>query len=465
MRYLFFAAWLFGASTPIFAAEEPKTLSEQEIVAIAKDAYLYGYPLVTMDLTRQVMTNVAKPDGLKAPMGQFINARKYPTASFKDITAPNADTLYSVAWLDLAKEPYILQLPDEQNRYYLMPILSGWTDVFVSLGTRTTGTKGQEYAICGPNWKGTLPEGVKEIRSPTDMAWILGRTYCTGTKEDYKVVHELQNRYSLVPLSFYGKPYTPPKGVVDPKVDMKTAVRTQINHMDGEAYFNKLLSLMVSNPPALLDEPMIEKMAKIGLEPGKQLDFSKLDASIAKSLQLAPKLALEEMMSLQNSKNDNVNGWQFSLKTGVYGTNYLQRAYVAAIGLGANRPQDAIYPYTTVDSEQRPLSGQNQYVLHFSKEELPPVKGFWSLTMYNDQYFFVKNPLDRYSISPRNNLHYNEDGSLDLYIQHKSPGKKHESNWLPAPSDGFILMLRLYWPEESVLQGAWKPPAVKKIGK
>lgn len=453
----------FFATTCLFGAEAPAPLSEQEAIEIATEAYLYGYPLVTMDVTRQVMTNVAQPEALKSPMGQFINVRTYPDASFRDVTAPNADTLYSLAWLDVSKEPTILHVPDEKGRYYLMPMLSGWTDVFASPGTRTTGTGAQDFAITGPHWTGKLPAGVKQLKSPTNMVWIIGRTYCTGTPEDYTAVHAIQDQYTLVPLSFYGKPYTPPKGTVNPSIDMKTPVRAQVNHMDAATFFKRLVALMVANPPSLLDAPMIEKMAKLGIIPGKEFDFAKLDPLVARSLALAPKLALEEIIGLQNAKNDTTNGWHISKDAGLYGTNYLQRALVATIGLGANRPQDAVYPFTSVDSKGNPLSGKYNYVLHFAKGQTPPAKGFWSLTMYNDQYFFVANPLNRYTVSPRNNLKYNPDGSLDLYIQNESPGKDFESNWLPAPKTSFILMLRIYWPEASLLDGTWKPPGVQLI--
>ncbi len=457
----FFTLCTAFAVTTLFGADSTQKLSEQEAIEIATEAYLYGYPLVTMDLTRQVLTNTAAVEGRKAPMGQFMNAREYFDASFHDVVAPNSDTLYSSAWLDLSKEPYILHVPDENGRYYLMPMLSGWTDVFASPGTRTTGTQAKDFAITGPFWKGTLPDGVQQLKSPTNMVWIIGRTYCTGTPEDYKAVHAIQDQYTLVPLSSYGKPYTPQKGTVNPAIDMKTPVRTQVNRMDANTFFNKMTALMVDNPPSVLDTPMVERMAKLGIVPGKALDFKSLDPVIARSLELAPKLALEEMLSSENTKHDVVNGWHLSLNTGVYGTDYLTRATVAAIGLGANRPQDAIYPYTSEGSNGKPLTGKHRYVMHFTKDEIPPVKGFWSLTMYNDQYFFAQNPINRYSVSPRNNFKYNLDGSLDLFIQNEPPGKDLESNWLPAPKGAFILMLRLYWPEPSVLNGTWKPPVVQ----
>lgn len=441
----------------------PVTLSDAEAEAIGVEAYIYGYPLVTMDITRKVMTNTVVPEDNKAPMGQFYNARTYPDASFKSVTAPNADTLYSFSWVNLEKEPYILHVPDENGRYYLMPQLSGWTNVYAVPGTRTTGTKEADFAITGPNWKGTLPSGVTEFKAPTNLVWVLGRTYCTGTPEDYEAVHAIQDKYSLTPLSSYGKPYTPPNGVVDPNFDMKTPVRDQVNNLDAGTFFKQFASLLKNNPPATEDSAIVANLAKIGIVPGQDFDIKKVDPKIAKSLERAPKIALEKILAHNKSAGKYVNGWTFSTNTGLYGTNYLQRAYIAFVGLGANRPEDAVYPMTNVDVDGKPLNGKNNYVLHFNKDQIPPVRGFWSLTMYNDQYFFVANPLTRYNVSPRNNLKYNSDGSLDLYIQNANPGKDKEPNWLPAPTNSFVLMLRLYWLEESVISGTWKPSGVRLV--
>src|ERR1044071_6522065 len=198
---------------------------------LATDAYIYGYPLVTMEMTRRVMTNVAAPEGTRAPMGQLVKMREYPDASYRDVTAPNADTLYTTSWIDVGKEPWVLSIPDMKDRYYLMPLLDGWTTVFQVPGKRTTGTGAQTYAITGPGWTCTLPAGVKQYKSPTNIVWLLGRIYCTGTPEDYAAVHKLQDEFKLVPLSAYGKAYTPPAGTVDPSIDMKTAVREQVNRM------------------------------------------------------------------------------------------------------------------------------------------------------------------------------------------------------------------------------------------
>ena len=448
------------------SADRTISVGETEAVEIGTDAYIYGYPLVTMEMTRRVMTNVATPDGQHAPMGQFALMRGYPTAAFRDVTAPNADTLYSVAWLDLSREPYIFSIPDAQGRYYLMPMLDAWTNVFQVPGKRTTGTKAQKYAITGPGWRGTLPAGVTEYKSPTNLVWVLGRTYCTGTPEDYKEVHAFQDRLSLVPLSAYGKSYTPPPGRVDPNIDMKTAVRDQVSALDVDAYFKLMTDLMKNNPPASADAPILARMSRIGIVPGEAFDITKLEPATAAALQQVPKLAVQRIMASFASIGTLVNGWGIMLKAGVYGTDYLDRAFLTGIGLGANRPEDAVYPTSLTTADGKPYDGTNKYVMHFDKGELPPVRGFWSLTMYDAKFFFVENPLNRYTLSQRNKLKFNTDGSVDLYLQAANPGPDKESNWLPAPEGRFIPMLRLYWPKEtapSILNGTWKPPAVQQV--
>ncbi len=442
---------------------DPQKLSADEAKAIALDAYVYGYPLVTMEMTRRVMTNVDKVTAPRAPMGQLMRMREYPNASFRDVTAPNADTLYTNAFVDVSKEPYVLSLPEADDRYSLFPMLDGYTNVFEVPGKRTTGTGPQTYAITGPGWKGTLPEGVKEYRSPTSIVWLLGRIYCTGTPEDYAAVHKMQDAISLVPLSSYGKPYTPPVGTVDPSIDMKTPVRDQVNNLSAKDYFGLLATLMKDNPPADADKPTIDKMAKIGIEAGEPFDIDRLGAEAVSALQSVPKEGFDKIAARFKDVK-NINGWRFSTQTGQYGTEYLQRAMITAFGLGANLPQDAVYPTSEVDASGKPYDGANKYTLHFGKDRLPPAEGFWSLTMYDSGFFFVDNPLNRYTLSQRGNLTVNSDGSVDLYLQHENPGKEKEANWLPAPSGKFILMLRLYWPTQtppSIIDGTWKPPAVQ----
>jgi hypothetical protein len=454
---------LIAASS--FAAAAETKLSPAEAKQLAVEAYIYAYPLVTMEYTRRVITNVAKPEGTRGPMGQLIRLRSYPDAKFRDVTAPNADTLYTTAFIDVAKEPYVLGIPDAQDRYYLFPMLNAWTDVFQDPGKRTTGTDPQKYAITGPHWKGTLPSGLKEYKSATAIVWILGRIYCTGTPEDYAAVHKLQDEVSLVPLSAYGKSYAPPVGEVDPNIDMKTPVRDQVNALSTEDYFNLAAKLMKENPAYAEDAPMVAKLKKLSIFPGEKVDLSKLGAG--DELKDVPKLAFEKIMGHFKQAGVDDNGWTFTTKAGLYGTDYLQRAFITAIGLGANRPKDAVYPTSENDATGKPYMGTNKYTLHFAKGQFPPVDGFWSLTMYDEQMFFVDNPLNRYTLSARNEFVKNKDGSVDLYLQHENPGKDKEANWLPVPEGRFIPMLRLYWPKQhkpSILDGTWKPPAIRKAG-
>jgi hypothetical protein len=457
------AGLLLGMSAGAALAQTGRTETESAAV----DAYVYGYPLVTMELTRRSFTNVAQPDGKSAPMGYFVNVPKYPPASDKRVTAPNADTLYSTAWIDVGKEPYILHVPDEHGRYYLMPMLDGWTNVFADPGKRTTGTVAADFAITGPGWKGTLPPGIKvEYKSPTNIVWVLGRTYSTGTPDDYAAVNAIQAEYKLTPLSAWGKAYTPPPGVVNPAWDTKDPVRDQVDSMDGATYFRLLAEVMKTNPPAAADAPMVATMAKIGIVPGQDFDPAKLNPTASAAVQAAPRPAQAAIMGLLKEVA-LTNGWSVFTKLGLYGTEYRLRALVTAIGLGANRPQDAIYPIAEVDADGKPFDGANRYVMHFPAGQLPPVDGFWSLTMYDGQYFFVPNKLDRYTLSARNALKHNGDGSVDLYLQASDPGAAEEANWLPTTQSGkFIPMLRLYWPKEtppSILDGTWKPPPIQKV--
>jgi hypothetical protein len=430
---------------------------------IAREAYIYGYPLVTMDLTRRQETNVRDPDDAHAPMGQLVKLRAYPAVDNHTAAAPNADTLYTMVWLDVSTEPWVFSIPDMGDRFYIMPMLSGYNEVFFVAGTRGTGGKAQQYVVTGPGWSGALPEGLKQVKSPTALVWILGRVYCTGTPEDYQAVHALQDQFAAVPLSSYGKPYKPLPGVVDDKFDMKTAVRKQVNAMSLEEFFDYFARLLKTNPPKPEDAPLMVRMARIGIVPGQDLERTKLPTLGGK---LDPKIALLEMVEVLKTTKA-INGWLYwNTNAGTYDTDYLQRAMVTLIGPGLNFPQDAVYPFSEKDEHGEKYDGaSHNYVIHFDKGGLPPVKGFWSLTMYDPEFFFVPNPINRYSLSQRNTFVTNPDGSVDFYLQAESPGSDKEANWLPAPKGKFVPMLRLYWPTDtapSILDGSWKPPALKR---
>ena len=447
-------------------------LSAQEAKQIGVDAYIYGYSLMTSDVTEKAFINTTEPNprSFQAPINQFVNIPQYPPADYKGVTAPNADTLYSAAFLDLSKEPILLSYPDMKGRYFLFPIYSQWTDVLAAPGKRTLGTGAQTIAITGPDWHGTLPPTVtQEVKSPTNSAFIIGRVYANGSKEDYAEVNAAQRDFKLVPLSSYGKPYEPLKGMVDPHApSVKEKVRDIIGAMDIQTYFNALAQSMATNPPVLpQDAAIVAEMAKIGLVPGKPFELGKLPAGAQAALSDVAKVATAQIDEQQKSGNKVVNGWLLTSGTGAYDTRYLWRAAVSDFGWGANLTKDAIYPSTKVDSSGAPLRGENTYVIHFAKGQTPPADGFWSITMYDSDYYFYPNPLNKLTVSMRDKLETNADGSIDLYFSHTKPAGAPEANWLPAPEGGFILMMRMYWPSEtppSILDGTWAPPPVKKAG-
>jgi hypothetical protein len=436
----------------------------QRAYEVGVEAYVYAYPLVLMDVTRRVMTNVPSPQDRAAPVNQFAHVPSFPTPEFQNVVSPNADTLYSVAWLDLSQEPIVLHVPDTHGRYYLMPMLDAWTNVFASPGKRTTGTGEGNFAIVGPSWQGKLPKGVREIKSPTSIAWIIGRTQTNG-KDDYAAVHAIQRQYTLTPLSSFGQAYDPPAELpIDPQVDLKTPPVAQVERMDLATFFGTATRLMSDNPPAPADEPLLKRLASVGIVPGQEFDPAALDEATRKGLERAVATGRERIKSppaeIQKSL---VNGWLVQRTgMGTYGTDYHKRAYVALIGLGANLPQDAIYLMTRVDAEGKPLSGSSRYLLHFDRGQTPPAQAFWSVTIYGMDQFFVPNPIDRYAIGDRDKLRFNNDGSLDILIQHDSPGADNESNWLPAPAGPFNLIMRIYWPKDSMLDGSWPIPPIKR---
>jgi hypothetical protein len=438
-----------------------------EAVSIATDAYIYGYPLVTFDMVRRQQTNVATPDAEHAPMGQIIKMRSYPAVDNHCCAAPNADTLYTEVWLDVSREPWVFSIPDMDDRYYMMPMLDGWSEVFAVPSSRTSGGKARTYAITGPGWSGTLPDGVTQVKSPTGMVWILGRIYCTGTPEDYDAVHALQDKFAVVPLSAYGKAYTPPPGAIDPSVNMTAAVREQVNALGIDAYFAALARLMMTNPPTTQDAPIVARMAKIGLVPGRDFDPGSLGILDREAIRVVPRLALLEM-GLMLKREPTTNGWlYFTRGVGDFGTDYRLRGMANLIGPGWNRPADAVYPLSQRDANGDAYDGaEHSYVMRLERGQMPPpAEAFWSVTMYDTGFFFVPNPIHRYELGQRNRLITNPDGSVDVYLQADSPGADKEANWLPAPRGKFNLVLRIYSPRQSppsILDGSWTPPPVRR---
>lgn len=445
------------------SASAASSLGQEDADAIATEAYVYLYSLVTMDLTRLQSTNVNAVGDFAAPMNVFVNVPTYPTSEMKTVVRPNFDTLYSAAWLDLTKEPMVVSVPDTDGRYYLLPMLDMWTDVFVSPGWRTTGTEAQTFLVTPPGWSGTVPDGVTQLKASTPYVWIIGRIKTDGPK-DYDAVHKIQAGLTLRPLSQMGNDgWTPAPTKIDPDVDMKTPPKIQVDTMPGDKFFTYAAELLKLHPPHFTDEPILARMKRIGIERGKSFDFDSADPVVKKAIEQAPKAA-QTLMAWKTPRLAAVeNFWSMNTDTmGVYGNYYLKRAIVTQVGLGANQPEDAVYPLNLGDKEGKPLDGTSNYIIHFDKDDIPPVDAFWSITLYDPQGFQVANPINRFAVSSWMPFKYNDDGSLDLYFQNESPGSDKEANWLPAPKGPFNLTMRLYAPKSAALTGKWNPPPVTK---
>lgn len=432
------------------------SITPQEAQEIAAEAYIYFYPLVSMDVTRRQMANMGG-------MNQFTHLRAFPDAKFRDVVRSNFDTLYSVAWLDLTKGPVIISAPDTHGRYYLLPLLDMWTDVFAAPGARTSGTEAANFAIVPQAWTGSLPHGVKRIEAPTPYVWVIGRTQTNGPG-DYAAVHKVQDGYQVAPLALWGHPSRRAKPVIDPGVDMKTPPKVQIDLMKAGVFFHYAAELMKMNQPHMTDWSQIARLGRIDIVPGKSFDLAALDPALQLAVEQGAADGAHAMKEKSPTLARVINGWQMNTDTmGVYGNYYLKRAIIAQALLGANQPEDAVYPFNVSDADGNPVTGGQNYVMRFTKDQLPPVYAFWSLTMYDSDGFQVANPLNRFAIGDRDRLKYNADGSLDLYIQHNDPGADKETNWLPAPASGALGMtLRLYAPKPQVLEGGWAPPRVEK---
>jgi hypothetical protein len=439
-------------------------ITEEEAHSIGVDAYLYFYSPVTMDLTRKQLTNQEpKPGGIGGPMNSFANVGAFPTADMRVVVRPNFDTLYSSGWLDLTKEPMVVSAPDTGGRYYLLPMLDMWTDVFASPGWRTTGTGAGNFLVTPPGWSGTVPDGFTRIDAPTPYVWIIGRTKTDGPA-DYDAVHKIQDGYKITPLSQWGKEPVAPEVKIDPSIDMKTPPKVTVDTMPAGKFFAYAAELLKLHPPHITDQPIIARLKRIGFEAGKSFDLEKADPAVQKGLESAPEAAQKLMAWKVPTMARIANGWSMNTDTmGVYGNYYLKRAIVTQLGLGANLPADAIYPLNVADDTGKPLDGGSNYVIHFEKSELPPVEAFWSITLYDLEGFQVANSLNRFAVSSWMPFKTNPDGSLDLYFQNESPGADKEANWLPAPKGPFNLTMRLYAPKANALTGKWNPPPVMKV--
>lgn len=448
--------------SPIQTTEDP--LDDQTAYEIGIEGYIYLYPLLLMDVTRRQATNVTHLGDvpMRGPVDTFVHVPAFPPADFRDVVRPNFDTLYSVAWLDVSREPRIVSVPDSAGNYYLLPLYDMWGEVFACPGVRTTGTAAIDVAICPPGWSGALPEGVRRYDAPTPTVWIIGRT--EASPATYAQVHAFQAGMRITPLSAWPGPAPEVVGTVDPAVDPTTPPLRTVFALGAADFFTEAAALIATHRPHPQDYPVLDRLASIGFRVGEPFDPGGLDPAVLAALDRAIPEAQRQITAAQRKFGTRVNNWLMNVEVmGNYGTWYLKRATVELVGLGANLAEDAIYPLTYVDADGHPFDGKTgRYVWHLTRDQLPPVKGFWSLTLYDGEGFQVANELDRFAIGDRDALAVGDDGSLDILIQHERPASG-TSNWLPAPAGPFNLCARLYWPAPEALDGRWAPPAVRRV--
>jgi len=433
------------------------------------DAYLYGIAPMEFIRQQEKQTSVTVPNDLSdAPINQFGSAKYLATATAgaQVFVQPNNDTLYSMAHLNLASQPLVLATPAVPNhRYYVLQFLDPYTNVFHYVGTRTTGDAAGRYLIAGPRWRGVVPRGLTLIRSPYNLAWIAGRTLVYGPG-DLTEVHRIQQGYKLVPLGAYqrvGLAWTAPRPAM---------IRTQhvnVQEPTGLAFFDKLGDVLKASPPPAADKPILTELRSIGIGPGLHPSQEALSAPVKHGLIAAANGGHDYVSNARTtfaaSSAIQHHGWFVPFAdTGDFGTDYVWRAMVALFGLAANRPVEAVYTIGVTDQYLQKLDGSHSYVIHFAANALPPARYFWSLTMYDANFFLVPNALGRYALGNRStSLKYNADGSLDLYLSHPVP-QGHAGNWLPAPASGnFEVTLRMYGPSSSVLNDTYTYPSIQRL--
>lgn len=437
---------------------------------IAVQAYIYGFAAVEMERTRRILTNTAVTTPKQVPMNQILHNNRLIKAADRDVVTPNNDTPYSLMFLDLSKEPMLLHVPAYGDRYFTFPFMDAYTEQFCAIGQRKQGPQGQQviaapqggdFAIVGPGWTGDLPADVERIDSPTNIVWIIHRPLVEGPA-DLPILMALKQQITLKPLSAYGQDYTPPPGQVS---QMDPDIAKLGSPLMGLKYFELLGDIMRKNSMPT-DEAGLEALfSKIGLGVQNGFEPDSLDAETLEALVKATHDAKEIIFANLNTIGTVVNNWNYTLGNfGVFQKDYLLRAVSAQKGLGVLVPQEAIYPTGNIDDHNELLNGSHNYTLNFPAGQLPPNDGFWSLSMYGADFFFVDNAYNRYAIGDRMlDLQYDEDGSLTIYIQHESPGADKESNWLPAPKEGFYVILRVYLPHEEVLNLEYKLPPIKRV--
>lgn len=449
--------YLGAMTTPAIAQTSDGTL-EGYAFSVGLQAYLYGYPLVITEVMRREM--LANPSDKE---NQFFHFSQLFTPATKMAVSANVDTLMSTAWIDFSGGPLVLHVPNMGGRYWVIQFNDFYSNSFAYVGLRTTGTAEQEYLLVGPDWDGVAQEGMKVIHCPTRVVFLVGRVFVRG-ESDLASLAALQREMTLTPLAptHHLQP--------DTSVILPEALKAQfaagvpppeiVAKMNAATYFTIMTALLRLYPPPPEDEAMVAQFSGIGIDVDHGFKTHNLDPETLRGLDRACEAATPFLNAVGAKVGTRVNGWWIPSNVGVFGTDYVLRAYMAAYFIWPNVAEEALYPMASVDGEGRPLSGAHRYVLHFARGETPPVNAFWSVTMFNAKRELVENPIHRYAIGSRTEgLKNNADGSLDLFIQTEAP-RGRESNWLPSPAGPFVLTMRLYLPKPELLNGTYKIPPV-----
>ena len=454
-------------------ANGPAAVTPEEAEATAREAYIYGFPMVMNYKTiYNYVIDTSNPE-YKGPFNQVSCEARLFTPEDRAVVTPNADTPYCMFWMDLRSEPLVLTVPEmEPERFYHFQLIDLYSHNFAYVGTLTTGNGARNFLLVGPGWEGELPEGIADvIRSETEFIFSVTRTQLFGP-DDLARVEEIQDAYALQPLSAYLGTDAPPQAATP---DFPEWVEGSQFDERFFGYFDFMMSLL--ERPGEGEQELWDRLARLGIGPGQDFDFWALPPDIQEALTTGVEEGFAEIEQFigENSKDPLASAKIFGTREFLtesaqknygYETPYLIRSVAAHMGLYGNSGKEAIYPTYLIDAEQQPLDASaNRYTVAFAAGQLPPVKAFWSLTMYDGQtQLFIDNPLDRYLLNSTimDQLRMGEDGSLTLYIQKESPGKNHERNWLPAPNGPFYMVLRLYGPAPEALDGTWTPPSVER---
>ncbi len=457
---LMFAICLSALSSCLPIKKDSK-LTEEEKTALLQEAYIYTLPLIIMDATFAKMTNSINATNLQAPPNRFIHALSLADADFKNVVTPNVDTIYSQVFYDLSEDSLILEFP-KNDRFCTVEVMDAYTNCIALIDATKFDSENEKYMFIREGSDDTAPEGVKTVSSPTRMGWIIVRTICNSTADEENV-HAIQAKMKSYTLRTYLNGKTNEDSVGSFREENNFIPVNHVMSLGMEEFFARANELMKDNPPSSADEEFMKKIAQIGVGAGLTFDSSVFGEQ-ANELWKNTVSGIIPSVTEGSMKFMTKNGiWSYMGEPiAEFGTEYAYRALISLVGLGANPVSVAVYPKATTDNTGARLNGQNSYIMHFEKDALPPVLqyGFWSVTAYDSSTdLLIDNEIDRYCINDRTDLKFNEDGSLDILIQAEDPNDA-TVNWLPVSEGDFHFVLRIYFPDETVLSGEWKAPTI-----